>query len=856
MFDTYGNTHIGAVAVAPSDLNVVYVASGEGNNRNSSSYGDGVYRSSDGAKTFTFVGLKEGQAFNRIVVHPQNPNIVYVGALGSLFGPNAERGVYKTIDGGKTWSRVLYVDENTGANDIVLDPSDPNVIYASMYQRRRTAWGYNGGGPGSGIWKSTDAGAHWTRLKGGGLPGAQEGRIALAVSRSNPSIVYAQIEVLRDEERVGDSDRVVAAGNSAGAELKERAAVVGDHEGGVWRSSDKGRTWEYRGNHNVRPGYFSNIKIDPKNPDVIYTAGRQFYRSEDGARTFQVVNGPGHGDYHAIWIDPGNSDHILVGNDGGFDVSYDRARTFEAMRPNAVGQIYGVSVDMRRPYFVCGGLQDNSSWCGPSAVGAPFISAHDWYNVGNGDGQYTANDPTDYHIVYAEGQRGSIRRLDIGRGEAVAIQPRLETAKMPSNIVPKPSAKEKFRWNWTTPFILSPHDPHTIYIGGNRLFKSVDRGDTWTMSPDLTKAIDPNTLAIFGVMGSAPDCHDDGPVARGQQCILSKNDGTWFYGTITTIAESTVLPGLLWVGTDDGNVQVSRGGLENWTNVAGSIPGAPKDCVVSRVEASHFEVNSAFVSLDCHYINDMRPYVYATRDLGRTWTPIASDLPQYGDVRVIKQDLRNPDLLYLGTEFGFYVSLDAGKSWKPFMTDLPHVRVDDVVLHPRDNDLILATHGRSIYIMDDVTPLQKLTPDVLAQDAYFFEPRATTFPRTEQYLLRSLPASKQFRGTNPEPGVAFHYYLKAQAQGTVQITVADAITGKTVRTLTGPSTAGINRVQWNLMPDGVRQVVAADPDEPAAAPTLAKPGEYRVTLSVNGVTQTRGLIIEDNASWLASNDRR
>jgi len=854
VFDTYGNTHIGAVAVAPSDSNVIYVASGEGNNRNSSSYGDGVYKSTDGAKTFTYVGLREGLNFNRIVVHPRNPDIAYVGALGSLFGSNPERGLYKTIDGGKTWTRALFVDENTGANDIVLDPSDPNTIYVSMYQRRRTAWGYNGGGPGSGIWKSIDGGAHWTQLKGGGLPAGQEGRIALDVSRSNPSVVYAQIEVLRDEERVGPGDKVIAAGNPAGG-ATERAAVVGDHEGGIWRSSDKGRTWEYRSNHNVRPGYFSNLKIDPKNPDVVYTAGRQFYRSEDGARTFRVIAGPGHGDYHAIWIDPANSDHVMVGNDGGFDVSYDRARTFEAMRPNAVGQIYGVSADMRHPYYVCGGLQDNSSWCGPSAVGAPFISAHDWYNVGNGDGQYTANDPSDWHIVYAEGQRGSIRRLDIGKGEAASIQPRVGTAKAPSNIAPAPAANEHFRWNWTTPFMLSPHDPHTLYIGGNRLFKSVDRGDNWTMSPDLTKQIDPNKKEIFGVMGNTVDCHDEGPVARGQACILSKNDGTWFYSTITTISESPVLAGLLWVGTDDGIVQVSRDGIANWTNVTANISGAPQNCVVSRVEASHFEANSAFVSLDCHYNNDMHPYVYATRDLGRTWTTITGDLPAFGDVRVVKQDLKNPSLLYAGTEFGFFASLDAGKSWKPFMTGLPHVRIDDVLIHPRDGDLILATHGRSVYIMDDITPLQQLSADVLAQDVYFFEPRATTFPRTEQYRSRSLPASKQFRGTNPEAGVAFQYYLKQTAQGPVKLTVADAASGKVVRTLTGTAAQGMNRVQWNLLPDGQRDRVAADSDEPPVAPVLAKPGAYKVTLTVNGMDHSRELRIEDNTSWLSTSGR-
>jgi photosystem II stability/assembly factor-like uncharacterized protein len=849
IFDTYNTIHVGAVAVAPSAPDIVWVGTGEGNNRNSTSYGDGIFKSVDGGKTFTDMGLKNTRHIHRIAIHPRNPDVVFAAAQGSLWGPNPERGIYRTTDGGRSWNKVLYIDEYSGGNNVVIDPSDPNVVYASLFQRQRTAWGYNGGGPGSGIWKSTDGGATFERLRGNGLPNAMMGRIALDVSRSNPNIVYAQIEVLRDEDRTAAARR---SGESA-----RRAAVVGDNNGGIWRSNDKGRTWEFRSNHNVRPGYFSKIKIDPQNPEVIYTAGRNFYRSEDGAKTFRPINGAGHGDYHAIWVNPRDSDHFMVGNDGGFDQTFDRGRTFESMRPNAVGQFYQVSVDMRRPYFVCGGLQDNSSWCGPSAVGGRFISPYDWYNVGSGDGGYTAVDPTDPAVVYAEGQRGSIRRINLTTGEARQIQPRPGTTQRPSNVQMATNSDDEFRWNWTTPFLISWHNPNTLYIGGNHVFKSTNRGDNWTMGPDLTRKVDRDTLAIMGVRGNAPDCHGEGALAPGEQCILSKNDGTWFFSTISTLAESPVRAGVLWAGTDDGNVQVSQTGLTSWTNVTANIRGAPQGCVVSRVEASYADAAAAYASIDCHRSNDFRPYVFSTKDYGRTWANITNDLPAFGAVKVVKQDPKNHSILYVGTEFGFFLSLDEGKSWKKLMTGLPPVRIDDVVIHPRDGDLVLGTHGRSVFIMDDITPLQQFTQAVAAKDVHFFEPRSALLMRNEQRLTRVQPGSRQYRGTNADPGVALHYYLKQPAQGPVKITISDAA-GRLVRTLEGPNAAGINRVQWNLFGElPPRRTVAEDmEDEPAPAPPRVSPGRYRVTLTVNGADQTRTVVVEDAVvPWTATQPR-
>ncbi len=837
IFDTYGTVHVGAIGLSQSNPQIVWVGTGEGNNRQSSSYGDGIYKSTDGGSTFTHMGLRASQSIEKILVHPTNPDVVYVAVVGALYGPSSERGLYRTTDGGRTWTRALHVDDDTGVTDVVMDPSNPSLMFAATYQRRRTAWGFNGGGPGSGIWKSSDAGATWSRLSGNGLPASTAGRIAMDFSRSNPNIVYAQIETLRDEQRV--AERQATAGAA-------RATVVGDSVGGVWRSVDKGMTWEFRSGHNVRPAYFSIIKVDPNNPDVVYTAGRQFYRSEDGAKTFRVIPGPGHADHHAIWINPANSDHLLVGNDGGFDVSYDRARTFEALRPAAVGQFYQVSVDMQRPYNICGGLQDNTSWCGPSATGARFISAYDWYNIGAGDGFYTAVDHTDPNIVYAEGQRGTIRRVNLATGEIKPIQPRVATGSIQSNIVPQPDAGTTLRWNWNTPYILSRHNQSTIYIGGNRLFKSVDRGETWTMSADLTKQIDRNRLEISGVKGSAPDCHGDGPIARGQPCIQSKNDGTWFYSSMTTVAESPVVPGVLWAGTDDGNLQVSQGGLANFTNVTANIVGAPKNCYISRVEASYSDVGTAYVSIDCHRNNDMKPYVYVTRNFGKSFTSIAGNLPEFGCVNVIKQDPKNPSLLYVGTENGFYLSQDEGKSWKKFMSGLPPVRIDDVVVHPRDGDLVLGTHGRSVLVVDDITPLQQLTPEVIAKDVHLFEPRTAFIIPNQVTRTRVQAGSKQFRGTNPDQGVPLHYYLKQGATTPVKLSIVDARTGAVVRELSGSGEPGINRVQWNLIGQAPPRVADPDMDDgpPPPAPRV-KPGLYRITLAVNGTQQSQIVLVEE-----------
>lgn len=840
IFDTYTTSSVGAIAVSQSNPDVLYVGTGEANNRQSSSFGDGVYRSTDGGGTFTHVGLGETQTIARIVVHPTNPDMVWVAAVGPLFGPGAERGVYRSTDGGRTWEKTLYVDEHTGATELVMDPSNPNTLFAATYQRQRTSWGFAGGGPGSGMWRSDDGGATWTRLAGNGLPNGTMGRITLDIARSNPNVMYAQIEVARDRETAVAARPVVGGGGGRGGGAGQQPPDP--QRSGVWRSDDKGRTWRFLNNHNVRPMYFSILRVDPTNPEVVYTGGVQFYKSVDGGRTFNTAPGFGHVDHHAIWINPRDGNHVMIGNDGSIDISYDQARTWESIRTWSVAQPYHVSADMRRPYWVCTGLQDNGTWCGPSSVRGPAIRNWHWYNMGGGDGFYTAIDPTDYKVIYSESQNGNMNRYDLREGTGRSIRPRAPTNNNPTtNIVPAPPAGTQIRWNWNTPFILSPHNPRVIYAGGSRLFKSYDRGDTWMMSPDLTKQINRNEREIMGQRNNLPNCTQAAP---GAACILSKNDGVSAYGTIVSVSESPVIPGIVWVGTDDGNIQVSRDGGVTWTDVSGNVPGGTREYYVSRVEASHFEPGTAYVSLDGHRSNDLRPYVFVTRDYGRTFTSITGDLPEFGNVNTVRQDPRNPRLLYAGTEFGFHVSLDEGGTWKKFMNNLPTVRVDDVLVHPRDNDLILATHGRGIQIMDDITPLQQMTPEVQAADAHLFEPRDAVLWKTDRTASTAMPGRKHWAGQNAPAGTAISYHLRTVPSGEVRLTITDVATGEVFRTLQPARNPGINRVQWNLRGDPPPQQQGGGGGNQQGP--LARAGVYRVTLTVGGRDHTQLVrVLED-----------
>lgn len=893
IFDTYPVSSIGDLAVCQSNPDIVWVGTGEPNNRQSSTFGDGIYKSTDGGKTFTNMGLRETQTIARIVIDPKDPNTVYVAALGHLFAPNRERGIYKTTDGGKTWNNIKFIDENTGFTDLAIDPADSKTLYAASYQRRRAPWGFNGGGPGSALWKSTDSGKNWTKLTGNGLPEGILGRIGIDVARSNPNVIYAQIEVGPSAGAGGGGPQAFGGGGGQQAQANRPPDPKRD---GLWRSDDKGKTWRIVSNNNNRPMYYSQVRVDPSNPENVYTCGLNFSRSTDGGKTFKSLQpGIAHSDHHAVWINPKNGNQIIIGNDGGLDFSYDQGETWEFVNTIAAAQFYAVGVDMRKPYYVCGGLQDNGSWCGPSQTRSNAgITNPDWYRVGGGDGFYVQIDPTDHNIVYAESQNGAVMRLDLRTGRTARIAPRAaqrprgpgrqqggapparqpdqpsepteETPGQPSpeqmaamaqmmgfgnmlqsNIVPPPPAGERYRFNWNTPIHLSPHNPRIVYVGAEKLFKSLDRGETWTASADLSRKIDRDKLQIMGVLGDQP--------------MVSKNDGAANYGNITTIAESPVLPGLVWIGTDDGNVQLSRDGGAGFTDLTKNIPVlAETTHLVSRVEPSHFDAGTCYVTVDGHRSNDHKPYVYVTRDFGATWSSISNNLPT-GNVNVIREDLKNRNLLFVGTEYGLYVSTNGGGEWKKFMTGLPTVRIDDLVIHPRDNDLIAGTHGRGIWIADDISPLQQLNDKVMAANSHLFDVRPAVQWLTDTTLSRMTGGAKNFKGDNPPPGTVISYHLAKEPTGDVKIAISD-INGKVLRNITGTKEVGLNRVQWNLRGDPPPRPAGFGPRGGAGqgagqgggggrfgrfnfGPAI-DPGVYLVKLTVDGQEMTTRVVIEED----------
>jgi len=893
VFDTYEVASIGDIAIHPTNPDIVYVGTGEANNRQTSSFGAGMYKTTDGGKTWTYIGLRETQSIGRIVIDPRNPETIYVAAVGHLFGPNEERGVYKSTNGGRTWAKVKYVDENTGFTDIAIDHSNPNVLYAASYQRRRDTCCFNGGGPGSALWKTTNGGQTWTKLTGSGLPPGTYGRIALDVSRSNPNIVYAQIEagnvgeVIQPGTRGGGGGGFGGGGynwcNNAGPgggfgrgggrggqqpQGPQTPPALDPAQGGVFRSDNSGGSWRLTSNCNARPMYFSQLRIDPQNPNNVYVAGLPIAKSLDGGRTFATLDGagghndPGHVDHHAIWINPKNSNHIMGGNDGGLDISYDQGRTWMSVKTMTTSLAYDVSADMRRPYWVCTGLQDNGSWCGPSSkrnnVG---ILNSDWFRIGGGDGFYTAQDPDDYNIVYAESQNGNTSRLDLRTGRGGSIRP--SAPPQPAVDVPSAAGRggqagaggraggrggnpnvvngapgDQYRYNWNTPYQISNHNSSVVILGGNRVFKSYDRGETWIASPDLTKGYDRNTHTIMGQPGNVT--------------MLSKNDGISMYSTVITVSESPITPNIMWAGTDDGNVQVTRDNMTTWTNVSANLPGLPAGHLywVSRVVASAHDTARAYVAVDGHRSDDLKPYVYVTNDFGRTFQSISGNLPAYGNVQVIAEDPKNPELLFVGTEFGLFVSTNRGQSWQKFMNNYPTVRTDDILIHPRDGDLVIGSHGRGVWIADDITALQQLTPAVMNADATLFDIRPAVAWLTDRKLGQQVTGQMVFQGENAPEGTAIAYYLKAAATGPVKIAISD-ISGRVIREMDGTGLQGINRVQWDLSPTPPAGAVGGRGGGGGGFGGFGSvsPGMYKVTLTVGSMTLTKTLeVMEDR--WM------
>ncbi|MGH9947156.1 MAG: WD40/YVTN/BNR-like repeat-containing protein, partial [Pyrinomonadaceae bacterium] len=740
IFDKESVPSVGDIAISPSNPSIVWAGTGEANNRQSSSWGNGIYRSLDAGKTWKNMGLAETEHIARIVVHPTNPDVVYVAALGKLWSANPERGVFKTTDGGRTWQHVLKVNDDTGATDIAIDRESPNILYAAMYQRRRTAFGFNGSGEGSAIYRSNDGGDTWKKITKG-MPYDTEnaptprpdnlletGRNAIAIYPKDTNIVYALIE---------------------------------HANGGVYRSNDKGETWTRVAEiaSNPRPMYFSQIRIDPNNDQRIWLAGVTMQYSEDGGKTFtsNFARAP-HADTHGIWIDPNDSNHLIIGNDGGINITYDRGRTWDYANTVPLGQFYEIGADNAMPYRICGGLQDNNTWCGPSMSMNPRgITNDEWFTIGGGDGFFAQPDPNDTNIVYAESQDGNMLRRNVLTGESKSIRPREE------------EGEKDYRFQWNTPILISVFDSKTIYYPGNFVFKSSNRGDSWVKaSPDLTTGVDRNTLPI---MGKVPDKN-----------TRSRHDGVQNYPTITSIAESPINKNVLWAGTDDGNLQVTRDG-QTWKNVVDKVPNLPKGTYVSRVIASRTGEGTAYVTFDGHRNGDFKVYVFATGDFGENWKSIVSNLPQNsGVVNVIREHPRNPNLLFVGTEFGIFASQNRGENWIPLKLNLPTVPVDDILIHPRENDLILGTHGRSIWVLDDMTPIEQMNETVLGSSVYLFEPRRSVMWRT--WNNKPLTSDKAFYGQNPPNGALINFYLKDDlaARETVSLTFQDA-QGQAIRTV-------------------------------------------------------------------------
>jgi photosystem II stability/assembly factor-like uncharacterized protein len=731
---------------------IVWVGTGEGNGRNSSSWGTGVYRSTDGGATFQQLGLTDSHDIPRLAVDPRNPDVCYIAALGHLWGPNKERGVYKTSDGGKTWTAILQIDEDTGACDVILDPANPETLYAALYMRRRAAWSFRSGGPNGGIYRSNDGGVTWTKLIQG-LP-KQTGRIGLDLYQKDPRILYAIVE--SDEGGWGVEP------------FADRQKV-----GGLFRSEDRGDTWTRVSELNMRAFYFSKVRIDPTDDQRVYTLGWGLAISDNGGKDFRAGGARlPHGDMHALVIDPADRDHLLMGTDGGVYASHDRAKTWDFFNNMAVGEFYNIAIDTSDPYRIGGGLQDNGNWVGVSASnwnvpedqpgGPAGISNADWRYIYDGDGYHMAFDPLDRNIVYAEAQGGELARIHLDTARRKLIRPS-----------PK-EGRPRHRFNWNSPFFISPHNPTTLYFGGNYVFKLTDRGDRWErISPDLST----QSIEKIETVGSEAETH----------------------GTVVSLAESPLAAGLLWAGTDDGLVHVTHDDGKTWENVT---PPQVSGRYISRIEASHHERDTAFVAIDGHRNNDFEPYLVLTTDAGKTWTSItgasADDrLPSNDIVKVVREDLHNRNVLFVGTERAAFVSIDRGGHWVRLNGDsLPTVAVDDLAIHPRERDLVAGTHGRSIYILDDASPLSQLTAEVVQSELHLFD----VLPAKPRLFIEErdgLWGDRMFRAKNPPMGARINYWIRDYSGEEVKLTITDS-KENAVRELTGTNRPGLNRVIWDL----------------------------------------------------------
>jgi len=815
VFDAEGAYSIASVVIDPNNTNVVWVGTGEYNSQRAIGYGDGVYRSEDGGKTWKNMGLEKSEHIGRIVIDPRNSD-VYVAAQGPLWGPGGDRGLYKTTDNGKTWKKILEISENTGITDIVMDPMNPDILYAASYQRRRHVFTLINGGPESAIYKSTDAGGAWTKLTSG-LPKGDIGRIGLIISPADPDVVYAIIE---------------AAGDS----------------GGFFRSMNCGVTWKKMSDYvSGSPQYYNRIFADPKDVDKVYSMDVRSRVTEDGGKTWRILSNRGkHVDDHALWIDPDDAEHFLIGCDGGIYETYDEGENWHFKANLPVTQFYRVAVDNTQPfYYVYGGTQDNNSMGGPSrTTSSQGIVNDDWFVTQGGDGFQSRVDPENPDIVYSQSQHGGLVRYDKKSGESI-------------DIVPQPPSGEAYRWNWNAPLIISPHSPTRLYFAANKLFRSDDRGNTWqVVSPDLTRQLDRDALPVMGKIWSVD--------------AVSKNRSTSLFGNIVSLTESPVVEGLIYVGTDDGLVQVTENGGQSWQKID-RFKGVPEMTYVSCLLASRHAADTVYACFDARKNNNLAPYLIKSTDRGKTWASIKANLPEKGTVYTIAEDHLNPALLFVGTEFGVFFTIDGGQKWGQLKGGLPTIMVKDIAIQERENDLILATFGRGFYILDDYAPLREVTQETL-------EKEAVLFPVKEAWMFiqkrgKSNQGQSYYATENPPVGATFTYYLKeaiktrkekrqgaekaAEKKGErikyptwdelraedeeekpcLLFTVSDD-RGNVIRRLKAPAKSGINRITWDFSyPDTSPVSPPRDPFSNQGRGIPALPGYYSVVMGkvVDGV---------------------
>jgi len=792
---------IGAVAIDLRDQNVVYVGTGESNPRNDVSYGDGLYETTDGGKTWRRVGLAGVWSISRIAIDPLDPRHVVVGAFGDPFADSTHRGVYVTFDGGRTWKKTLYLGPSSGASDIAMDPVHPNVVYAGMWQFRRMPWNFTSGGPDDGLFKSDDGGRTWHRLEGNGLPSGLMGRIGLAIAPSNPDRVYAVIEA----------------------------------KGGIlWRSDDAGMHWTMVSNDTLvdqRPFYFSHLAVDPHDPDHVYAVSEMLAESKNGGKTFKEIAKGVHVDYHAMWIAPNDPKRMIVGEDGGYALTLDGGKDWSFSRNLTIGEVYHVGLSGGNPYLVCAALQDNGGFCGPeNSLDPEGILNRDWQDVVGGDGMWTVPDPANARYVWADLEDGLVSVFDRVAETARFVRP--YDAFPGSFVGPFDLRTVPYRFNWDSPIAFAPWDPHVVWFGGNVVFQTTDRGERWTViSPDLTRNIKAHQQPTGG-----PLAHDV--------------SGAEYSDTILDIEGSPLVRGEIWVGTDDGLVQVTRDGGKHWENV--TPPGTPEYARIETVAPSPLDPQTIYVAADDHRMGDRRPYAFVTHDGGTTWHAIVTGLPQDQYVRTIRPDIHDPKIVYLGTEGGLWISFDGGEHWQNFRLNLPAVSVRDIRIQPSFDDLVIATHGRDVWILDDIASLQQL-PQAEKAGVMLFAPRTAYL-----YHLHSndLGIYTRFAGQNPPEGAIIDFYQAHPQSKPPVVQILDG-TGKVVRTISGthevhgkeapvvPDRAGINRVVWDLHDDPPTPWYGAARKEyrgPKVGP-LVVPGTYRVRIVLDGKPLVQSLTV-------------